>query len=275
MALRERRHFDIEAAAEYLGCSISDLRYYLDEGELRFAFPTEEIIPFDAIVFDELPQGVQDSIFRLSDPGPPDKSDFEKIKLQRKEPHHYNCPEFLYISGYHRKKTLERIGESGRGIYYFETLEGQLVNIWDYGSLSYWWVYPREDGELSDTILPREELDRLAPKPKPKKQFSEAKVDVSDDQPAYAAPPKKPNEASLLIVEYANKYCLEYKKHPKPSVFAKYLSVHASHEGFRIRTKEEMNRGQNAHEKRKYDFNGYGISERSLAKRLRDYRIKK
>ena len=271
MALRERRHFDIEAAAEYLGCSISDLRYFLDEGMLRLAFPTTELEAVDAIAHEELSQGLQYAMYRLSDP--PDPSDLEKIKRKGRDVAH--CPEFLYISGYHRKTTLESINEAGRLIYYFQTLEGQLVNIWLDGSLSGWWVYPREDGELSDTILPREELDRLAPKPKPKKQFSEAKVDVSDDQPAYAAPPKKPNEASLLIVEYANKYCLEYKKHPKPSVFAKYLSVHASHEGFRIRTKEEMNRGQNAHEKRKYDFNGYGISERSLAKRLRDYRIKK
>ena len=59
------------------------------------------------------------------------------------------------------KTTLESINESGKLIYYFQTLEGQLVNIWLDRSLSYWWVYPREDGELSDTILPRDELDRL------------------------------------------------------------------------------------------------------------------
>ena len=159
MALPERRHFDIESAAEYLDCSVSDLRYYLDEGMLRLAFPTIELEAVDTIVHEELSQRLQDTMYRL--PDPPDKSDLEKIKLQRKEPDCYHCPEFLYISGYHRKTALERIGESGRGIYYFETLEGQLVNIWDYGSLSYWWVYPREDGELSETILPREELDRF------------------------------------------------------------------------------------------------------------------
>jgi hypothetical protein len=50
MALPERRHFDIESAAKYLGCSVSDLRYYPDEGMLRLAFQTTELWAVDTIL---------------------------------------------------------------------------------------------------------------------------------------------------------------------------------------------------------------------------------
>ena len=64
MALPERRHFDIESAAKYLGCSVSDLRYYLDEGMLRLAFPTTELWAVDTIAHEELSQSIQDAINR-------------------------------------------------------------------------------------------------------------------------------------------------------------------------------------------------------------------
>ena len=268
MALPERRHFDIESAAEYLDCSVSDLRYYLDEGMLRLAFPTIELEAVDTIVHEELSQRLQDTMYRL--PDPPDKSDLEKIKLQRKEPDCYHFPEFLYISGYHRKTALERIGESGRGIYYFETLEGQLVNIWDYGSLSYWWVYPREDGELSETILPREELDRF------KRETELESEPELKPQPQPHLPdlpfksPQKPNEVSIVMVDYGNRFFEENKRTPNPTELINFLLLHSEKIGFRIRTDDEMENGTGDAKKR-YDFNGAGLSERQFKDRFKTY----
>ena len=272
MALPERLEFDLESAAAYLGCTTSDILYYLDKGLLRLAVSANPSFPeFFCVPFEKLSTEQQQTLQLLYNP---DGIELQQVMLDlvpssvRPYIAPYTAP--LYLSQYQRNQIKYTRHELGEAIWILENFRGERLTVWMEGRLWGYWL-KEENGWIADTCLAREELDKIKAEPEP-----ELKPEpVSDDQPAYAAPPKKPNEASLLIVEYANKYYLEYKKHPKPSVFAKYLSAHASHEGFRIRTKEEMNRGQNAHEKRKYDFNGYGISERSLAKRLRDYRIKK
>ena len=105
MSLPQRNHFDMESAAEYLDCSVSDLRYYLDEGMLRLAFSTRELWAVDTIAHEELSQSIQDAINRL--PDPPDRSDLKKIKRKERDVAH--CPEFLYISGYHRKTDRKSV----------------------------------------------------------------------------------------------------------------------------------------------------------------------
>ena len=269
MALPERQEFDLESAAAYLGCTTSDILYYLDKGLLRLAVSWSESPKFFCVPFEKLSMEQQQTLKSLYNP---DGRAMAEVVLDQlpSDLDPYTAP--LYLSHYQRDWIKNTIHEFGEAMWIFQNLRGERITIWLEGRLEGFWFY-EENGWIAWSYLAREELDRLNTSPEPEPELKPEPV--SDDQPAYAAPPKKPNEASLLIVEYANKYYLEYKKHPKPSVFAKYLSAHASHEGFRIRTKEEMNRGQNAHEKRKYDFNGYGISERSLAKRLRDYRIKK
>ena len=67
MPLPPRQEFDLEGAAEYLGCSVSDLRYYLDEGLLRLAFPTTDLWAIDAILHEELSQGLQAAMYLLPD----------------------------------------------------------------------------------------------------------------------------------------------------------------------------------------------------------------
>lgn len=267
MTLPARRHFDTESAAEYLGCSVSDLRYYLDEGLLRLAFPTTDLWAIDAILHEELSQELQAAMYLL--PDLPGESDFKNIK--RKSRDKSRCPEYLYLSGYHRKNALADLNGSGRPIFYFENIKGQLINIWLDGSLGSLRVYLREDGGLSDAILSREELDRFSKSSKD----GTAKANSSDkskDIDQYIAPLYKPSEVALLIVEYANKYYSERKKHPNALSLGKYLSEHASREGFKIRTEEEMRKGKNADEKKEYDFNGYGLTARSLDDRLRKYR---
>ena len=158
MALPERRHFNIDSAAEYLGCSISDLRHYLDEELLRCAFPTTEFEAVDARDSEKLPQELRAKIDQL--PDAPDQDDFAKIR--RRIPEVSRCPEFLYVNSYHRKTVLTARNELRRAIYYFESFEGQPLNIWLDGSLNYLWAERGEDGELRDTVLSKEELDRFS-----------------------------------------------------------------------------------------------------------------
>ena len=151
MALPERRHFNIDSAAEYLGCSISDLRHYLDEELLRCAFPTTELEAVDAFDSEKLPQELRAKIDQL--PDAPDQDDFAKIR--RRIPEVCRCPEFLYVNSHHRKTVLTARNELRRAIYYFESFEGQPLNIWLDGSLDYLWAERGEDGELRGTVLPR------------------------------------------------------------------------------------------------------------------------
>jgi hypothetical protein len=41
MNLPTREHFDLDGAAEFLGCSLSDVLYYVKQDQLRLAFNSE------------------------------------------------------------------------------------------------------------------------------------------------------------------------------------------------------------------------------------------
>ena len=115
MALPQRQEYDLEGAAEYLGCSVSDLNYYLDEGMLRFAFYiTEDWMPLDAFAHDDLSQELQAKMYSCL--MLPDDNDFKKIK--RKAPEKSSCPGFLYVSGYHRRLALEKMNAEEPGLLF-------------------------------------------------------------------------------------------------------------------------------------------------------------
>ena len=57
-----RRWYDLEAAAERLGCTRSDLEYYIKEGQLRFAVSTQRVLKPTGVVLmrnSDLPETVQ------------------------------------------------------------------------------------------------------------------------------------------------------------------------------------------------------------------------
>jgi len=120
-----------------------------------------------------------------------------------------------------------------------------------------------DEGWITHTTITKEELDR----------FSGRTVERdTEPKPVFAVPPEKPNEQSWIIVKYANQYYEEFGKIPKPKAFGKYLEEHAKRDGFRIRSDGEIRKpGSDLSEKDKYDFNGYGMSERSLGRALLRY----
>ena len=164
----------------------------MDEELLRCAFPTTALEAVDAFDSEKLPQELRAKIDQL--PDAPDQDDFAKIR--RRIPEVCRCPEFLYVNSHHRKTVLTARNELRRAIYYFESFEGQPLNIWLDGSLDYLWAERGEDGELRGTVLPKEELDRFAPKTKAKRKTNLDEKTVEPKR-VYSAPSEKPNEQSI------------------------------------------------------------------------------
>ena len=273
MPLPPRQEFDLEGAADYLGCSTGDILYYLDKGLLRLAASTDYTADFFCVPFEKLSTIQRQELKSLYNP---DYTDMYRVILDQvpKDLSAYNAP--LYLSHFQRNKIKDTVHELGEPIWIFQDLGGESITIWHEGHLRGICLY-EENGWIVDSYLSREELNRIAlkpkAKPKAKKEAVEPKIsDDSKDIDQYIAPLHKPTEVALLIVEYANKYYSERKKHPNALSLGKYLSNHASCEGFKIRTEEEMRKGKNADEKKEYDFNGYGLTARSLDDRLRKYR---
>jgi hypothetical protein len=213
MALPERRHFDIKSAAEYLGCSVGDLRHYLDEALLRCTFPTTELEAVDAFDSEKLSQELRAKMDQL--PDAPDQNDFEKIR--RRIPEVSRCPEFLYVSSYHRKTVLTARNELRKAIYYFESFEGQPLNIWTRGSLDYFWAERGEDGELRDTVLPREELDRFSGVSLERAAIEpnvEGAGDLSLEFKPFSVPQGRVDEIAEAMVAYGNFFYKEKKRIP-------------------------------------------------------------
>ena len=170
----------------------------------------------------------------------------------------------MYLTHHQRNKIKDTVHQLGEPIWLFQDFAGEQITIWYEDSLRGFWFY-EEGGWISLTTLTKEELDRFS---------GPLVTKEKEHKPAYAAPLKKPNEQSRVIVKYANEFYWESGDFPQPKAFGKYLEVHAKKEGFCIRSEGEMRRPDaELGERDKYDFNGYGMSERSLGRALRQYRI--
>jgi len=257
----QRQEYDLEGAAEYLGCSTGDILYYLDKGLLRLSVSTEHSPDFVSVPFEKLSAAVQQLLQSLYNP---DGIDLSRIKLDQASLDAGGAVTSLYLTHHQRNKIKDTVHQLGEPIWLFQDFAGEQITIWYEDSLRGFWFY-EEGGWISLTTLTKEELDRFSGPLATKEE---------EHKPAYAVPPKKPNEQSWVIVKYANEFYWEFGEFPQPKAFGKYLEVHAKKEGFCIRSEEQM-RSPDAElsERDKYDFNGYGMSERSLGRALRAYRI--
>ena len=262
MALPQREEFDLEGAADYLGCSVGDVIYYLDKGLLRLAVSTDHLWELYAVLFADLSSELQEELKSFYNP---DGIDLIRIKISGSVNTIEPFPSSIYITHFQRNKVKDTVHELGEPIWIFQDLEGEELTIWTDKSPRAVWLY-EEDGQITGTYLAKEELDR----------FSGRSVEQdTKPKPVFAVPPEKPNEQSWIIVKYANQFYEEFGEIPKPKAFAKYLEEHAKGEGFRIRSDEEVrNPDTKPSERYKYDLNDYGMSERSLGRALREYQIK-
>ena len=262
----QRQEYDLEGAAEYLGCSSDELALHLHRGEVRLAVTTDGLDYDFAVLLKDLPLRVQKEITSVLADG--EFVDILNPPTLDAVPNSSFKPNYLYLS---RETRQLLVGSSnGQIIQEFLALDGQQVTIWLNGELGSG-VLKRlflasSDGWITHAAVTKEELDRF---------LGQSAPDSSEPKPVYAVPPKKPTEEAIMIVEYANQFYWEHGKHPKVNEFARYLDRNAERDGFRIRTREEMDEDESEDAEAKYDFNGFFMKPRQLAYRLGKYKIKK
>ena len=288
MSLPPREEFDLESAAKYLDCSDSDVRYYLEKGDLRLAVPVSFFQPFDVILFDELSVMMQEKLESLYNPS---YRDFLNIKLDR-DVDTIEIGDFVYLHQHQRDRIIRTIHQLGEPIWIFESFEGEKITIWydNVTAFELWkdelwyekaerfegtpfyiknpallWFY-QEEGWICDTVLSREELDKHKPND----------VEVSAEPKVNELPfklPEKVNETARVMVDYGNRFYKEHGQAPSLTELENYLLQHAEAIGFNVRSEDEMAEGTTAATKMKYDFNGDGLSKRRFAERYNSYKI--
>jgi hypothetical protein len=287
MSLPPREEFDLESAAKYLDCSDSDVRYYLEKGDLRLAIPVSLFQPFHAILFDELSVKMQDKLESLYNPA---HRDLLNIKLDR-DVDTIEIGDFVYLHHHQRDRIIRTIHQLGEPIWIFESFEGEKITIWydNVTAFELWkdelwyekaerfegtpfydknpallWFY-QEEGWICDTVLSREELDKHKPND----------VEVPTEPKVNELPfklPEKVNETASVMVEYGNSFYKEHGYVPTYTELENYLLKHAEVIGFNVRSKDEMDLGFGG-ARHKYDFNGYGVSNQQFKARYKTYKI--
>ena len=210
MALPERLEFDLESAAAYLGCTASDILYYLDKGLLRLAVSWSESPKFFCVPFEKLSMEQQQTLKSLYNP---DGRAMAEVVLDQlpSDLDPYTAP--LYLSHYQRDWIKNTIHEFGEAMWIFQNLRGERITIWLEGRLEGFWFY-EENGWIAWSYLAREELDRLNTSPEPEPELKPEPV--SDDATKKVWRFQLPNQAddiAIAIVDYGNRYIKEKKGH--------------------------------------------------------------
>jgi hypothetical protein len=215
MALPERLEFDLESAAAYLGCTTSDILYYLDKGLLRLAVSADPSFPeFFFFSFEKLSTEQQQTLKSFNNP---DGIELQQVMLDlvpssvRPYIAPYTAP--LYLSQYQRNQIKYTRHELGEAIWILENFRGERITRWHEGRLWGYWL-KEENGWIADTCLAREELDRLNTSPEPEPELKPETV--SDDATKKVWRFQLPNQAddiAIAIVDYGNRYIKEKKGH--------------------------------------------------------------
>ena len=256
--LPKRTWYDLDAAAAKLGCSRSDVGYYIKEGMLRFAVGTQQILKPKSVVLlrnSALPGAVQQSLSALVKP--------DLIKCfdmafggsavgPVQEP-----GDFLYLP--YQWLSRMYVSEDSFGevrAHMFQLLDGTEVSLWlDDNGYRLWGerLSPLDSsGFLMDAIVSHEELEKLLGAHEDSRGTA--------DQVLFRPPPKA-DEVALAMCEFANRYVAEFGKAPEPRALAAYMVEHGEKElGFTNIARDQ------------YNFNGKRLALRAITDRLKTYR---
>ncbi len=236
MALPQRQEYDLEGAAEYLGCSTGDILYYLDKGLLRLSVSTEHSPDFVSVPFEKLSAAEQQLLQSLYNP---DGIDFRRIKLDQASLDAGGAVSSLYLTHYQRNKIKDTVHQLGEPIWLFQDFAGEQITIWHEGSLRGFWLY-EEGGWIAGTFIAKEELDRLAPKPKAKRKLKAkpaekssagSKVVKPKEIPLYSYP-NNADHIARTMTDFMNKYCQEFEQKPSESQLKDYLIEETAYVNF-------------------------------------------
>jgi len=207
MALPQRQEYDLEGAAEYLGCSTGDILYYLDKGLLRLSVSTEHSPDFVSVLFEKLSAAVQQLLQSLYNP---DGIDLSRIKLDQASLDAGGAVSSLYLTHHQRNKIKDTVHELGEPIWLFQDFAGEQITIWHEDGLRGFWFY-EEGGWIAGTFLDKEELDRLLQK-KPAGSVSIASESIG--LKPFQVPQGRVDEIAEAMVAYGNLFYKEKKRIP-------------------------------------------------------------
>lgn len=256
--LPKRIWYDLQAAAAKLGCSESDVQYFIKEGQLRFAVPTQQVLKSISVVLmrnSDLPEIVQG---RLGSLVKPDlmrcfETGFSDTVIEPVE----KPGDFLYLPfEWLPRMYVTEDGFNEVRAHMFQLLDGTEVSLWMSGDCYRLWgerLQPLDNsGLLKDFIVSHEELERLS--------GTQADSSVRPSEIRFA-PPQKADEIALAMCDFANRYVDEFDKAPEARALAAYMVEHGEKElGFTKTARDE------------YDFNGKRLKLRRLKERLEAYK---
>lgn len=158
MSLPTREHFDLDGAAEFLGCSPSDVLYYVKEDQLRLAFKSEHA---DLIVFNEsLPEKAQKAINWF-------EGAYPQVSLTAKQSSNIDTyvNDWVYFQWLDYARSYDVDG--GQALWQLQDLSGKSVSLWvvdgDKLELSFEWLKIAEGESWPDQcLLTLAELQRFA-----------------------------------------------------------------------------------------------------------------
>lgn len=185
-----RAHYNIEDACEELHCSTRLLRYFLEEGLIRYAFNNKNNIPIEVMGAENIPN-----------PNVPITHDFKEHVYALNDRFIYTSP--ILLNAYKREQGHIIISSTE---YFLETQNGApvvaLVEI-DEGYTS-----PILQIPIDNPIITTHEIERY------KKQ-------ISRNGPLNIGESSDP--AAEVLVYYGNLYCIEFDKIPTAKKLIKYL----------------------------------------------------
>ena len=267
--LPRREHYDIEGAAEFLGCPVSDVEHYIKEGYFRYAVPVQRLGDVTVLSNDELPASIRERVetavhpdFRVCLEIQMSAIDATKVASGIK---------YLYVSqaDLHKFYVTEDDGFDVRA-HLFEMLDSTKVSLWCGGppNATFYSLWGERMGQLSDkkmlpdALLSREELMTLKPSSKAAEGSSVADSAMTHGPTTVMFnPPQKADEVAIDLCDFANRYVKEFSKEPGAKALAEYMT----------RTgKDEI--AFEKSERDHYLLNGKRLSLRSIRDRLKQYR---
>lgn len=258
MGLPERKHYDVKGAAEWLGCSESDVDYYLREGQLRYAVARENYDGFAMILFNDLPELQQGQINRL----PRDAYLREvldiiyfPIELLEKP-----LPDYLYVKYATVAGAFAPSDEPGDvWSCRLENLAGERVTLWyrEFDSLGGVYIRrQRGEDDLDELMVSLEELKLFSGKGE-----ASTKEDRLPEERLPFVPPEKADEIALAMCEYGNRYVKDHGKVPTAAQLRNFMmNTGAKDLG--------LSYGAGG---RDFNFNEKRLTKRRFADRLKDY----
>ena len=262
MGIPDREYFDAKGAAEYLGCTLGDIWYYVRhrDGLLRVAI--ESPVEFLAVLRESsvvIQRELSNFEFSL------ESLDYPRITLDGYETKGLVLDTQRYL--YFRWSSLKQSLEVGVHVYAFEDIEGREVNLWcdsdDYGGgggLEFTFVSVDADREVdrlpAGCLFTLEELERF--------KGLEKSKDIVDSQESFVLP-NKADDIAIAMVSFGNRFVDERGIIPTAMELAGYMLDTGG---------KELQMIWNS-ERERYEFGGVGgkrLRERSFKGRYKRYK---